>query len=120
VLAVIHARHSTLREGARGGAGEQADNGERDYRTRGRHGEGAPEAGQLMEKAGGEGRKGRRLRSRTNPWRASGLLMLIRRRRCNRAPNSAETAVVACPSSCAIAGRPSGRADFELSSKPAG
>ena len=31
-----------------------------------------------MEQAGGEWRKGRRPRSRTNTWRASGLLMLIR------------------------------------------
>ena len=43
-----------------------------------------------MEQAGGEWRKGRRPRSRTNTWRASGLLMLIPRGRCNRAPNSAE------------------------------
>src|SRR6478672_4844754 len=45
--------------------------------------------GQLMEQAGGEWRKGRRLRSRTNTWRAPGLLMLIRRGRCNRAPSVA-------------------------------
>ena len=32
-----------------------------------------------MEQAGGEWRKGRRVRSRTNTWRASGLLMFIRR-----------------------------------------
>jgi hypothetical protein len=34
--------------------------------------------GQLMEQAGGEWRKGRRLRSRRNTRRASGLLMFIR------------------------------------------
>src|SRR5689334_13096118 len=45
VLAVIHARHRILSEGARGGAGEHADNGERDYRTRSRHAEGLPKAG---------------------------------------------------------------------------
>src|SRR5215216_1946569 len=46
--------------------------------------------GQLMEQAGGEWRKGRRPRSRTNTWRASGMLMLLRRGRSNRAPNFAQ------------------------------
>ena len=50
-----------------------------------------------MEQAGGGWRKGRRLRSRTNTRRASGLLTRIRRGRCNRAPNSAERRCVASP-----------------------
>ena len=51
VRAVIHPRHAALRDSARRGAGQQAGNGERNDRTRGRHEDCAPEAGGNWTKA---------------------------------------------------------------------
>src|SRR5687768_3737973 len=71
--------------------------------------------GKLMEQAGGEWRKGRRLRSRRNTWRASRLLILIRRGWCNRAPNFRRTAVrgIAVRRARSLVDRRPGRAHFE-------